>query len=101
MTNVDSLFVAGFLLLGIAWYGLLITRHLLKLIAVLQIMVKAILILLLAAGQANGNMALTQSLMLSVISADTMLAVVALALAVQIFRRTGTMDVRVLSKLKG
>jgi NADH:ubiquinone oxidoreductase subunit K len=101
MSNVNMLFITGFLLLGIACYGLLITRHMLKLIAVLQIMGKSILILFLAAGQANGNLALAQSLMLSLIAAETMLAVLALALTVQIFERTGTMDIRALSSLKG
>jgi NADH:ubiquinone oxidoreductase subunit K len=101
MSNVNILFVAGFLLLGIAFYGLLITRHMLKLIAVLQVMGKAILILFLAAAQANGKLALAQSLMLSLIAAETMFAVLALALAVQIFQRTGTMDIRALSRLKG
>jgi NADH-quinone oxidoreductase subunit K len=101
MSITDTLFIGGFLLLALACYGLLVTRHLLKLIAILQVMVKALLILLLAAAHVNGNMALAQSMMLSTIAADTMLAVVALALAVQIFRRRGTMDVRALSKLKG
>lgn len=101
MNNANMLFLAGFLLLGVGCYGLLVTRHMLKLIAVLQIMGKAVLILFLAAAQVNGNLALAQSLMLSLITAETMFAVLALALAVQIFQRTGSMDIRAISRLKG
>lgn len=102
--NADPLgivFVGGLVLLGIGWYGLFVTRNLIKVVLVLQIMVKAALLLLVAAGSTSGEIHLSQSFALTVIVADTIVAVVGLALAVQVQRRTGSLDVTALSRLKG
>ncbi|MGD2050758.1 MAG: NADH-quinone oxidoreductase subunit K [Chloroflexota bacterium] len=97
-----SIGVAGLLgLLGVGFYGLLIGRNLIKLIIALQILVKAALLGLIVAGDANGQINLSQSLAVTVIVADTVVAVVGLALAVQVRRQIGTLDVRDLARLKG
>lgn len=101
MSETTLLFLIGFLLLGIGWYGLMVTHNLLRIIMVLQIMVKAVLLMLIAAGNASGQLPLAQSLAVAVIAADTMVAVVGLALAVQTYRRTGTMDMTALTRLRG
>lgn len=97
-----SLPVIGVLcLLGIGLYGLLVLRNLIKLIVALQLLVKGSLLALVLAGSAAGQIQLGQSLALTVIVADTLVAVVALALAVQVKRHCGTLDVRELGTLKG
>ena len=88
-------------LLGIGFYGLLITRNLIKVVMVLQILVKAVLLALVLAGKLSGNMGLGQSTAVTVIVADTIVAVVGLALAVQVRRRFGTLDVPKISTLRG
>jgi NADH:ubiquinone oxidoreductase subunit K len=88
-------------LLGAGFYGLLVSRNLIKVVLALQILAKATLLALVAAGLASGNVNLGQSLALTVIVADTLVAVVGIALGVQIRRRTGTLDVRELARLKG
>ncbi|KPK03298.1 MAG: hypothetical protein AMJ56_19445 [Anaerolineae bacterium SG8_19] len=94
--------MAGLLgLLGVGLYGLLIERNLIKLIIALQILVKAALLGLIIAGNANGQINLSQSLAITVIVADTVVAVVGIALVVQVRRRIGTLDVRDLARLKG
>lgn len=94
--------MAGLLgLLGVGLYGLLIERNLIKLIIALQILVKATLLGLIIAGNANGQINLSQSLGITVIVADTVVAVVGIALVVQVRRRIGTLDVRDLARLKG
>jgi NADH-quinone oxidoreductase subunit K len=93
---------AGILgLLGIAVYGLLAVRNLIKIVIVLQILTKAALLALVAAGNASGQINLGQSLAITVIVADTVVAAIGLALAVQVRRRLGTLDARELGKLKG
>ena len=89
------------LLLVVGFYGLLITRNLIKIVLVLQILVKAVVIGLVLAGKASGNLGLGQSLAATVIVADTVVAVVALALAVQVRRRVGTLDLAKISSLRG
>jgi NADH-quinone oxidoreductase subunit K len=97
-----SIGIAGLLgLLGIGLYGLLMERNLIKLIVVLQILVKAALLGFIVAGDISRQMNLSQSLAVTVIVADTVVAVVGMALAVQVRRRIGTLDVRDLARLKG
>lgn len=97
-----SVGIAGLLgLLGVGLYGLLIGRNLIKLIIALQILVKTALLGLIIAGNANGQVNLSQSLAITVIVADTVVATVGMALAVQARRRIGTLDVRDMARLKG
>jgi NADH-quinone oxidoreductase subunit K len=87
-------------LAGIGMYGLLAVRNLIKVIVALQILVKAALLALVAAGNLQGQVNLGQSLALTVIVADTIVAVIGLALAVQIRRRFGTLDLQALTTLR-
>jgi NADH:ubiquinone oxidoreductase subunit K len=88
-------------LLGIGLYGLLITRNLIKIVVVLQILVKTAILALTLAGKISGQINLGQSLAVTVIVADTVVAVIGLALAVQVQRHCGTLDVKALSTLRG
>lgn len=88
-------------LLGVGFYGLLITRNLIKIVMVLQILIKAAILALVLAGKLSGNLGLGQSTAATVIVADTIVAVVGLALAVQVRRRFGTLDVPKISTLRG
>jgi NADH-quinone oxidoreductase subunit K len=88
-------------LLGAGFYGLLVCRNLIKIVVALQILVKAALLGLVVAGNAIGQVNLGQSLAITVIVADTVVAVIGMALGVQIRRHVGTLDVRDLSSLRG
>jgi NADH:ubiquinone oxidoreductase subunit K len=66
----------------------------------LQVLVKGALLALVAAGTASGKINLGQSLAVMVIVVDTVVAVIGLALALQVKRRMGTLDVKELSTLK-
>jgi NADH-quinone oxidoreductase subunit K len=90
--------VVGLLAIGI--YALLIVRNLIKVIVALQILVKGAMLAMVAAGQIAGQPAVGQSMALTVIVADTIVAVVALALAVQLRRYFGTLDVKAFSTLR-
>jgi NADH:ubiquinone oxidoreductase subunit K len=99
--TLQLVFGTVFILLGVGFYGMLASRNLIKLIIALQLLVKAGLLGLVAAGQYSGQLQLGQSLALSVIVADTVVAVVAMALAVQIKRRVGSLDVQAIARLRG
>ncbi len=100
MTLAVVIFIAVLGLLGVGVYALLITRNLIKVVVALQIIVKGAMLALVVAGRLNGKVDLGQSLALTVIVADTIVAVVGLALAVQIRRRFGTLDLQSLSTLR-
>lgn len=90
--------VIGLLLIG--FYGLLITRNLIKVVVALQVLVKGAIIALVLAGRMNGQVNLGQSMALTVIVADTIVAVLGLALAVQVRRHIGSLDLKNLTSLR-
>jgi NADH:ubiquinone oxidoreductase subunit K len=98
---LEAVFIGILGLLGVGLYGLLVLRNLIKIMVALQILGKAAILALAMAGQASGSLNVGQSLAVTVIVADTIVAVVGLALAVQVRRRFGTLDVKTLSTLKG
>ncbi len=101
MSTVEIVAVGVLGLVGVGLYGLLVTRNLIKVVVALQILVKGALLALVAAGKASDQVNLSQSLAMTVIVADTIVAVVGLALAVQVKRLLGTLDLKALSNLRG
>lgn len=101
MNLINLLLIAVVCLLGVGLYGLLITRNLIKVVVVLQILVKAVVLAFVLAGKVSGQPGIGQSVAVTVIVADTVVAVVALALAVQVRVRFGTLDIPKISSLRG
>jgi NADH-quinone oxidoreductase subunit K len=100
-TSVPAVaFAAVLVLVAVGLYGLLVTRSLIRVIVALQILVKGAMIALLLAGRLSGQVETAQSLALTVIVADTIVAVVALSLAVQVRKHFGTLDVQALASLR-
>jgi len=101
LTPFNVILLGVVALLGVGFYGLLITRNLIKVVMVLQILIKGVILALVLAGNLGGNPGLGQSTAATVLVADTIVAVVGLALAVQVRRRFGTLDVPQISTLRG
>ncbi len=101
MNTIEVVMVGALAIFGVGVYGLLITRNLVKVVVSLQLLVKAALLALIVAGEASDQLNLSQSIAMTVIVADTVVAVIGLALAVQAKRVLGTMDLNELSKLRG
>ncbi len=112
ITTITLVAILG--LAAIAFYGLLISRNMIKLVVALQILVKGAILAFILAGNiqapvtsASTSQAVTygaisdaQTLALTIIVADTIVAVLGLAFAVQIRRRFGTLDIKALTTLK-
>jgi NADH:ubiquinone oxidoreductase subunit K len=101
LSPVTIFLIGAVSLLGIGLLGLLTCRNLIQIIVAVQIMAKAAVFALVLAGKASGQINLGQSLAVTVIVADTIVTVIGLALAVQVRRRFGTLDVKALSTLRG
>ncbi|MGB2897324.1 MAG: NADH-quinone oxidoreductase subunit K [Anaerolineales bacterium] len=97
--NICLLGVIGLVAAG--FYGLLTTRNLIKVVIMLQVLVKAAVLGLITVGNASGQLNLTQSMAITVIVADTIVAVIGMAFAIQIRRHVGTLDTNELSSLRG
>jgi multisubunit Na+/H+ antiporter MnhC subunit len=92
--------VVVFILLGVGLYALLVVSNLIKVVVALQILGKGAVLALVIAGSLRGQANLGQSMALTVIVADTIVAVVGLALAVQVRRHFDTLDLKSLTTLR-
>lgn len=102
MTTTTNILLLGVIfLLGVGFYGLLACRNLIKIVIALQILGKAAVLGLIAAGSVISSINFSQSLAVTVIVADTIVAVIGIAMAVQVRRHIGTLDISKLSTLKG
>ncbi|MCQ3928824.1 MAG: hypothetical protein DPW16_00065 [Chloroflexi bacterium] len=100
MTEAELTLVGVVILFGVGVYGLLLTHHLIKIVIALQIIGKAVIIAFAVAGTMSEQVQLAQSLIVTIIVADTMVAVISLALVIQVKQRLGTLDARELSNLR-
>ncbi len=98
---VLGLFFAGFLVFLVGVYLLLSYRNLLRLVLGVEVLAKGVTLVLLGAGAHLGMTALVQSLIVTFIIVETILAAVMLAIIVVCHRTNQSLDVRVLSRLRG
>lgn len=101
MISIPSIILLSVLgLVAVGFYGLLVVRNLIKAVVALQILVKGAILALILAGRYSGEIGIGQSIALTVIVADTIVAVIGLALAVQVRRHFGTLDLKSLTNLR-
>ena len=93
------IFVA--LLFAVGLYCLLTSRNLIKLLIGLEVMAKAAVLSFIAAGYVRGETFYSQSLVITFIVVEVCIVAVALALVINAYRNTGSLDVRRLARLKG
>jgi NADH:ubiquinone oxidoreductase subunit K len=101
--NSTWLLYMGFavLLLFMGLYCLLTMRNLLKLFIGVVIGTKGISLALVATGFVKKNLLIAQALAISFIVVEVCVVATTLALVINIYRHTGSLDVRKLTKLKG
>lgn len=76
-------------------------RNLIKLFIGIEVIGKAISLTLVATGLVKRNVLAAQSLVVTYIVVEVSLVAVALALIINIYRKTKSLDIRQLAKLKG
>jgi len=81
--------------------GLLVKRNLIKLFIGIEVVGKGISLLLVGTGFAKDNILIAQALVITFIVVEVSLVATALALIINIYRTTKSLDVRKLAKLKG
>ena len=102
MTNTWFLYVffaAALVFAGVL--GLLAKRNLIKLFICIEVIGKGISLILVGTGLAKASLLTAQALAITYIVIEVSLVATALALIINIYRHTKSLDVRRLSKLKG
>ncbi|MBM3305857.1 MAG: NADH-quinone oxidoreductase subunit K [Candidatus Aminicenantes bacterium] len=92
-------FSAALILAGLLC--LLTKRNLIRLFIGIMVIGKGLSLLLVSTGFARANILLAQALVVTFIVVEVSLVAAALALIINIYRTTGSLDVRKLTRLKG
>jgi multisubunit Na+/H+ antiporter MnhC subunit len=101
MNVTTVMLVCGLILILTGCVELVRTRHMLKIIIGLELAIKAISMFLTLGGWLNGNMALAQAFIVTVIVLEVVVATVLSGIAISIYHKHGNMDIRNLRNLKG
>jgi NADH-quinone oxidoreductase subunit K len=88
-------------LFAIGLYCILVSRNLIRILIGVELLTKAVTLLLVLAGAVTGRMALAQSLVITLIVLEVVAMVVAAGIIVGANRHTGTVSTRDLTELKG
>lgn len=102
MSNVWYLYLffsAGLVATGL--YALLAKRNLIRLFIGIEVIGKGVTLLLLATGFVRDNILLAQALVVTYIVIEVSLVATALAIIINVYRHTKSLDIRKLAKLKG
>ena len=92
-------FAAGLLFIGL--YCLLTMKNVIKLFIGIEVISKGVSLALLATGFVKKNTLLAQSLVITFIVVEVSLVATALAIIINIYKHTKSLDIRKLTKLRG
>ena len=96
-----TVILAGVLMVLAGCFCLIRTYHLLKIVIGLEVAMKAVTLFFVLAGYMNGNMALSQALVITIIVIEVVVTLVAAGVSVDLYKKYGTLDVRKLRNLRG
>jgi len=88
------IFIAGI-------YCVVMTYNMVKLLIGLELMIKAVTFLLIVAGYVTNNMANAQALVITLIVIEVVIMTVAVGVVLGIYFYTGSLDSRLIRRLKG
>ncbi len=89
------------LLFVIGTYCILLTHNLIRVLIGLEILIKAVTLLVIFCGYQTGNTSLAQALVITIIVIEVVMMTVAAGVVVGIHRHNNSLDARNIRKLKG
>lgn len=82
-------------------YCILVTRNLMRVMIGLELLTKAVTLLIVTAGYVTGHIALTQSLVITLIIIEVAVIAIMAGVILSIYRHNESLDARNLRSLKG
>ena len=105
MAHAQALFSTGvifIILLSVAaLYCILFSRNLIRMLIGLELLIKAVTLLIALAGYITGHMALAQTMIITLIVIEVVVIAVAAGIVIGAHRHNQSLDVRMLRNLKG
>jgi len=97
-----TLFLIGAsLLIAIGVYGIVVTGNLMRIILSVEILTKAVTLVMIGAGYETGNMGMAQSFVITIIVIEVMLLVIATGILFGVYKSNGSLMTDQLNNLKG
>lgn len=93
--------LSAILLFVIGLYYMLVTYNLIRVLIGLEIIVKAVTLLLIAAGYMTRQVAMAQALIITLIVIEAVLVAVAIGIVLGLHEKNDSLDVRRIRNLKG
>jgi multisubunit Na+/H+ antiporter MnhC subunit len=94
-----SLFIVMVFACGL--YYMIVTRNFIKVLIGMELLTKAVTLMIIIVGYVTKNMALAQALVINLIVVEVVVIAVAAGIVLSIHRHTDNLDVRELRNLKG
>ena len=101
MPIFTAILIAALLVIITGFFCLTQTRNLLRVIIGVEVAMKGVTLLLAFAGYINGNYDLAQAFIITMIVMEVVVAVVAAGIAVRVYEKNDSLDIRKLTKLQG
>ena len=102
MSLLFTLFLIGAsLLIAIGVYGIVVTRNLMRIILSVEILTKAVTLVMIGAGYETGNTGMAQSFVITIIVVEVMLLVIATGILFGAYKNNGSLMTDQLNNLKG
>jgi NADH:ubiquinone oxidoreductase subunit K len=83
------------------FYCIMVTKNFIRALIGVEILTKAVTLLIVLAGHVSGKSAITQSLAITVIVVEVVIIAVAAGIIFGIFKQTGSLNVAKMRNLKG
>jgi NADH:ubiquinone oxidoreductase subunit K len=96
-----AILLTAILLILAGFFCLARSHHLLRILIGIEVGMKAVTLLMVLAGYVNGNTALADVYVITIICLEVVMMVVATGIAINLYRTYGSMDLRNIKKLKG
>ncbi len=80
---------------------MLVSRNIIRAIIGLELLIKAVTLLMILVGYVSGRTSVTQAMVITIIVIEVVVAVVAGGIALRSFRYNDNLDIRGLKRLKG
>jgi NADH:ubiquinone oxidoreductase subunit K len=94
-------FIAVILMVCIGLYTLLLAKNLIRMLIGFELMTKGVTLAFISAGNSNGRIALSQSLVITMIVVEVVSIATALAIVMLIQHKKNSLNVHKLTNLKG
>ncbi len=102
MTSLTlAVLTAALLLIVTGLFMLVRSNNLIRVILGIEVVMKAVTLLIIFAGQVNGNTVLAQTFVVTIIVIEVVVAVVAAGIAISIYRHNGSLEMDKLNRLNG